>query len=220
MSRRAKRSSNKLMRLSFRRAAARSQPAAGRESAFFMGFCKLWLPRSGKNGNQEHFFDKLLAVVLLFASGASRTGFLRLRPFPGSRLFRIGFDGHFDLRAFFQAHGIALFIVQHILDADLLIQLFGAVHGNLRRFRFSRINRRDDLLNRSRKRDGWLIFRALFSLNFVAHGMPPDLASVLNRISIPPDRKRTVYTVYKRPATPILCVPFAFHLRERWIRMR
>ena len=30
------------------------------ESAFSLGFCKLWLPRNRRNGDQEHFFDKLL----------------------------------------------------------------------------------------------------------------------------------------------------------------
>ncbi|MHB8755143.1 MAG: hypothetical protein ACYC92_09345, partial [Candidatus Acidiferrales bacterium] len=32
------------------------------ESAFSLGFCKLRFPRSGRNGGQEHFFNKLLGV--------------------------------------------------------------------------------------------------------------------------------------------------------------
>ncbi|MHB8756365.1 MAG: hypothetical protein ACYC92_15640, partial [Candidatus Acidiferrales bacterium] len=34
------------------------------ESAFSLGFCKLRFPRSGRNGGQEHFFNKLLGQMM------------------------------------------------------------------------------------------------------------------------------------------------------------
>jgi len=44
----------------------------------------------------------------------------------------IGFNGYFDLRAFFQFHLVALFVDQAIRDADLAIQMICAFEPNLR----------------------------------------------------------------------------------------
>jgi len=94
--------------------------------------------------------------------------------FCGSGRVSIRGDGDFDFSTLLQAHLIAVFIDQSVFDAELAVEIFGALHGNLGLFRFAWKNGRDDLFNRPGRvttalsvfsglsfADSWLIERSI-----------------------------------------------------------
>ena len=67
------------------------------------------------------------------------------------RVFGIGLNGDFHFRALLEGNLPTLLILQHVIDANLPVQMFGALNANLCFFWFARVWRLDDLFDRTRQ---------------------------------------------------------------------